>query len=221
MFITDDAQSVFKTEHPSIVICVISQMHWSKMMRNRQFVTQLGCEHQSLQGCDSLAFPRSFPTLSYNLSLTLSCVHSVISCTFSLQHAQWATLFWEICESIFCFVSWLYKRVNTWSFSLHRPHPVKPLSSTESQQHPSSSSSSSSSSIAVSKDLKSISISDTPEKVKVGLWQVLSSWQLITPIMEHSHENGLWNTFFVRALWLHIVSRIIIIFFHFNLFHSN
>ncbi|XP_012677481.2 rab11 family-interacting protein 2 [Clupea harengus] len=70
-----------------------------------------------------------------------------------------------------------------------RPHPVKPLSSTESQQHPSSSSSSSS--IAVSKDLKSISISDTPEKVKFadsGPYTQLTQEELITLVVKQQNE---------------------------------
>ncbi|XP_076126189.1 rab11 family-interacting protein 1 isoform X3 [Alosa pseudoharengus] len=67
-----------------------------------------------------------------------------------------------------------------------RPHPVKPLSSKESQ-HPSSSSSS----VAVSKDLKSISITDMPEKVKgtgSGPYTQLTQEELITLVVKQQTE---------------------------------
>ncbi|XP_048099061.1 uncharacterized protein rab11fip1a isoform X1 [Alosa alosa] len=66
-----------------------------------------------------------------------------------------------------------------------RPHPVKPLSSKESQ-HPSSSSS-----VAVSKDLKSISITDMPEKVKgtgSGPYTQLTQEELITLVVKQQTE---------------------------------
>ncbi|XP_062398589.1 mucin-17 isoform X1 [Sardina pilchardus] len=65
-----------------------------------------------------------------------------------------------------------------------RPHPVKPLSAQESQ-HPGSSS------VAVSKDLKSISITDMPEKLKrtgSGPYTQLTQEELITLVVKQQTE---------------------------------
>ncbi|XP_062398592.1 rab11 family-interacting protein 1 isoform X3 [Sardina pilchardus] len=70
------------------------------------------------------------------------------------------------------------------SATLRRPHPVKPLSAQESQ-HPGSSS------VAVSKDLKSISITDMPEKLKrtgSGPYTQLTQEELITLVVKQQTE---------------------------------
>ncbi|XP_063050910.1 uncharacterized protein rab11fip1a isoform X1 [Engraulis encrasicolus] len=65
-----------------------------------------------------------------------------------------------------------------------RPHPVRPLSSTESQTP-------NSSTIAVSRDLKSISINDASQKVKVadsGPYTQLTQEELITLVVKQQAE---------------------------------
>ncbi|XP_063050912.1 rab11 family-interacting protein 1 isoform X3 [Engraulis encrasicolus] len=70
------------------------------------------------------------------------------------------------------------------SSTLRRPHPVRPLSSTESQTP-------NSSTIAVSRDLKSISINDASQKVKVadsGPYTQLTQEELITLVVKQQAE---------------------------------